>query len=885
MACAVPLKSPDTSHLIPPPPFGLAANNSTTRRSRSSSKVNACTHIEPTQMAQSRGHFLAQNAILKPMTGRDIVALIFILLMLPQGISCLVLTGYILLGSFKSMVGKTVAKFILLSENLTEYELEARPTSKYRYYRSELVGDMLQLFSINSFILLVCHYTLPKSWLQCLVVLAKSIVASRLVGSYTMGSTTYVSVVSATSSTTTTTTTTSGQVLQQTQSGGKNDIKYSTNNFFNSLLGFFSVIALNNFILNWVLRLNFPLLLNDLGSFYRNLAAGNDNREVTLESVLKALFTKSPFFVSFNYLSAKKGSYIIDSRKLFGKSNLISKFIIHVSINYLNLGGKSIQSISFILRESSIVINYAYLVLCIHVISLTISPFLQRIFIFKDYSKTLDHLSSLTPDVPYGGFKKNGLITNLPRETASDSVVVINVDLLLLQLQRQSTPLELKVNLEISKSKFTPNVTSDSNLVPSSNFKIFCLVPSTNKSLALGGKSNHSRTIVDNRKRLNSNATPSTTIMDKYFTISIQPIWSWLAAIKVLMVAPSLFGGSPTRTKNNGSRFFTEAVEPVLPLAVAHIGESKVIFEILDRDYFDQIYQRGFSIRVNDTNWLYVSLLVGQPDSDGKEQFYLSIEGLAPVYQYEIDFYAESLIVGHHVVITTSNDRAIVTQSLELSSIDSLQYSLKYHIESYNELKACLKKAKRDESKRVSDLKKQIESLRTKIDKFGGKHITEGKIGGKLRGLQNSVTQLENEIKDLRKQITHLDRSNGHVQEDYKDEETKLNQEIFELEAYISEFEANTAKLRNDLKGALGDKDFTDAKRKKLTDKLDSRREDITRLNGEIRALKKVLFTKFQKRQKRINDRFDVIIPKIDEACETLSRELEVYMSKTDSDA
>lgn len=795
--------------------------------------------------------------------------------MLPQGFSCLVLTGYILLGSFKSMAGKIVAKYLVPSDDGADYDLEARPTSRYRYYRSELVGDILQLFSINSFILLVCHYTLPKNWLQGLVVLAKSIVASTLVGTYTTGSTTYVSVVSSTSSsTTTTTTTTTGQGQQSQQDGGNGDIKYSRSNFFNSVVGFFSVVALKNFILNWVLRLNFSQLISDLGKFYRSLANNIENHEITFEGILKTLFTKSPFFLSFNYLSAKKGSYIIDNKKLFGKSNLLSNFIIHVSINYLNLGGKSIQNISFILRETSVVINYAYLVLCIHVISLTISPFLQRIFIFKDYSKTLDHLSSLTPDVPYGGFKKSGLITNLPRETTSDSVVVINVDLLLLQLALQSTPLELKVDSAIAKSKFTPNLTSNTNSVPSSNFKIFCLVPSTNKSTTFGGRSNHSRTTVD-RKRSNSNATPSTTIMDKYFTISIQPIWSWIAAIKVLAIAPYLFGGAPTAVKNNGSKFFTTADDTQLPLAAAHIGESKVVFEILDRDYFDQIYQNGFSVRVNNTNWLYVSLLIGEKTLKGEERVFISIQGLAPLYQYEIDFYAESLLIGHHVINTTCKDMSYINQSLASSPIESLQYSLKHTIESFNDLKTSFKKAKKDENKRVSDLRKQIDTLRAKIDKFGGKNVNEGKIGGKLRGLQNSITQLENEIKDLRNQISELSLSNGHVEDDYKVEERKLNEEIAELEAFINEYESNTAKLRSDLKLALADKDSAYAKRKKLTDKMESRREDILRLNAEVKSLKKILVCKFQKRQKRINDRFEAIIPKIEEACESLSQELE----------
>lgn len=787
-----------------------------------------------------------------------------------------------MLGSFKSMAGKVVAKYLTHSNEGSEYELEAKPTSRYRYYRSELLGDILQLFSINSFILLVCHYTLPEAWLQGLIVLAKSIVASRLVGSYTTGSTTYVSVVSSTATTTTTSTTAQG--LQWQQNGGKGDIRYSTSSFFNSLFGFCTVVALNNLIHNWVLRLNFSQMFSDLSRVYTSLASTNEHHDITLEGVLKILFTKSPFFVSFNYLSAKKGSSFIDNKILFGKSNLLSKLIIHVSINYLNLGGKSILTISFILRETAIVVNYAYLVLCIHVISLTVSPFLQRIFIFKDYSKTLDHLSSLTPDVPYGGFKKSGLITNLPRETtASESVVVINVDLLLLQLALQSTPLELKIDQQIAKSKFTPHSAQNMNSVPSSNFKIFSLVPTTNKSTNIGGRSAPSRTIVD-RKRSNSNATPSTTIMDKYFTISIQPIWSWLAAIKVLATAPYLFGGEPTAVKNNGSRFFTKAIESQLPLAIASIDDSRVVFEILDRDHFDQIYQNGFSVRVNDVNWLYVSILLSEKNSDGEDRVYVSIHGLAPSYQFEIDFYLESQLVSHHVINTSSKGRSCLTLSRTTTPVESLQLSLKHTIENLNELKTCFKKAKKDENKRVSDLKKQIEILRSKIDKLGDKHINEGKIGGKLRGLQNSVNQLENEIKDLQSQLSELNLSNGDKDDGYKDEEKKLNKEIAELEAYILEFEGSTAKLRSDLKGALGDKGFTESKKKKLVDKLEQRKEDLAKLNGEVRTLKKMLVNKVQRRQKKITDRFELIIPSIEEGTASLSHELEQYLSKQETD-
>lgn len=796
--------------------------------------------------------------------------------------SCLVLMGYIVLGSFRTFAGSTISKYLGNADASVEYELEAKPTVRYNYYRSELVGDMLQLFSINSFILLVCHYTLPSSWIQCLIVLAKSIIASHLVGSYTTGSTTYVSVVSASGgSSTTTTTTTSPGALNLIHNGIlslRTDARYYSSSMINSLLGFLFVIAINYVMKHWLLVLNLPLVLSDISKFNRKLANSTGDQSgylFTYSGLVRSMFTQSPFFLSLHSTSGvKSGRFMLDHHLFLGRTTFISDLIIHVCMNYLHLGETSIKTISVLLREADVVINYAYLVLCIHVISLTISPFLLRIFILKDYSKTLDHLSALTPDVPYSAFKKNGVISNATRESATpDSAVVINLEQAQLQhqmaLKGHCKPLELKLDPAIANSDFSLLFASHS--VSANNFKIFCMVPTTNKSTFFGNKTNHNRTIID-RKRSNSSVTPSTTIMDKYFTISIQPIWSWLAAMKVLLLSPKLFSGQPTAHKSNGQMFTNKLLQPSLPFAIASIDESRVVFEVLDQDQFEKVLLDGFSVSVNTIYWPHVKLLV----NESSRKVFLCIYGLTPLYQYEIELSSQGYMVSHHLVNTTSKGKpSQISYSLEALPLQTLQSSLKHTIESLNSIKSTFKKIKKDEHKRVMDLKKQIESLRAKIEKYGNREAKEGRVSGKLKGLQNSVTQLENEIEEMQQQVRELDLTNDSVQNNFKEEEESYNKQINNLDAMIRECEREGAQMKNDVKLVQNERNMIEAKKKKILAKLDSREEDIGRLNLELKSMKKAMISKLQRRQRRAKERFDTILPKIADAIEDMKIEFE----------
>lgn len=857
--------------LIPPPPFSLtgagaaaiAANNTknTSVPDADSSDLYLNLVFPPSQQPD--------NAILKPKPGYDVVALIFLLLTLPQSVSCLVLTSYILLGSFKSLAGKLIARYFLRVDDDLGVNLEAYSKRRYSYYRSELLGEFLQLFSINSFILLICHYSLPRAWFQYLIVLAKSIIASRLVGTHATGSTTYVSVVSNNTNhagcVTTTTTTNSGQHAQLNGTS-KAEARYFPSGLANFITGFSFVVAAN-YIKDRMTNMNASLILGDLSRLI--LPPNNDAFDKSAGIVETKIFTPS-FISSIEVFSSRKSTYYEDTKLFSAKATWMSRLMFHIIIKIFGLGNNSIQRLSFLSREIFIIINFAYLVLCIHVISLTISPFLKRIFILKDYSKTLDHLSCLTPDVPYGGYRKGGLVSSIPRDSSSESVVVINMEHPRVQSSATMDPFEIELDLDLSEQPLMIPLEDYQTSISAENFKTFCMKPPSTHTPVSGYKSIQNKTFVD-RKRSNSTATPSTTIMDKYFTISTQPIWTWLAAIKILIAQPILFSGLHMKPE---SEIIANCKK--LGLILVSVEDSKIIFQLLDASHIETL-KSSLSVRVNGISWMFVDVHVSHDSQNNTDNVYISVYGLSSLRQFQVEFLENGVLVEDHAVSTSSRGKSNPSKAQDFSAVGLLQSSLLYTISSLGEMKATFKKSKKDESKRVADLKRQIEALKAKIDKYGVTQTNEGRIGGKLKGLQNSVGQLENEIRELERQIKELENNSGDFEKEYQGEELKLKLEISELEAYLLEYEENTNSLKMSIKNVDGEKQFVDGKLKKTESKLKFKKEEISRLQAEIKGFKKTLTSKIQKRQKKIHDRIETIIPKIKEASEELSEELEGY--------
>lgn len=823
-----------------------------------------------------------QESVLPPVTGRDVVALIFVSLLLPQGISCILLLGYILLESFRGLVARFLARVSVLmgyrqgplwqpaSKN-TESTNDGR--QRYWGYNRKVVGELLQLFSINSLVLLICHYTMPKLWTHYLLVLAKLIVASRLVGTYTVGTTTHVSVVSG-GTTTSTTSSNALPAIGTWNSGTMDKPKYLKSNFFNSVFGFASVTATDYLIRHWLQHINVPQLVGDLARFYRGVwhlgfsSSSSDNANAS--DYLKVFFTKSPFIVTYNYLTKRKDRYYsMDLNKPAGmRLSIFDRLLLPVAARIFNLSESSLHTISSVLQEINTFINYAYLVLCIHVISLTISPFLKRFLIFKDYSRNLDHWSSLTPNVPLSGERATPASINLLH---SDSMMVVNVDQPSISVATQRGPLAVNVESEIAISK-VDRYSSKAD-IDATNFELFCLVPPTSKVPSPNNKTQQNRTLVE-RKRASSNAAPnhSTTIVDRYFTISIQPLWTWLAAIKVFFVNSSFFNGQLTARKECGSAFLDKHHTNSQKMSISRIGDRDVILEC-NEQYFTPLTE--IRILVNSIAWNLVSYFT-HTTAEGKRE-YVRVEGLHPLRQYEICCFGKHSKMLASVTVSTvdSGSNANLDHSIEITSLETLQGSLRSAINELNEVRSHHKKLRKDENKKIADLKKQVDGMKGRVEKVHNKVSVEGRGSGKVKGLQYSVIQLEHEVEDLQRQLDNMKVKTESASDDLRMEEQSMLDEIDSLEKFIEDYERNTSQLKNDVRAVETERNTIEVKLRKLQSKAASRKEEISRLNGDLKAMKKAILSRYQRRQKRVQERFETILPKVELACEELVQELD----------
>lgn len=789
------------------------------------------------------------------------MALIFILSTLPTWISCVVLGCYILLGSFKSLASKAVAKWLLDFDKSVHYSLDAGVSLKNKYYRSELIGQFVQLFSINSFFLLFFHYTLPDVWRYYLAILAKAIVASRLVGTYTTGSTTYVSVISNSStSTSTTSTTTVNFTSASSNLSLKSERKYPTNSFLNSLVSCISVVAIDFGICELIASWNSVSFGESTALIFSDFLSGNLALNTIFVTLVRGFFPRpSARDALFDTLNNNATGLTTHNT-----TSLAGQVVTHLLSNLFRLSEASTEKVNCFFAEASKIVYYAYLVLCIHVIILAIAPFLSKIFILKDYLRTLDQLSALTPDIPYDGLRNSG-VPGVTRDAASNAVVVVNVELNQQSSHSSSTSLK---EIKIQPAEFRDfDCINDSDIaynVSADNFKNFCLVPPTNKTSSVGTRKNHCITIVD-RKKTTSSSIPSTTIMDKYFTISIQPLWSWLAALKIIALEPLLFAEARRDLKVKNWLALS------LKSCVAFIEKSRVIFELFGNL---PLISDEIMVEVNGVKWDFVEVFNAPRSNQATSSTYISVFCLSPSNQYDITIFSAGQPAANHIVRTSSEvDSALLTEYIYLSKIDTLRSSLLYTALNLNNMKLDVKKAKKDENKRMQDLRRQLEALKAKFDKYVSTDSNDFRFSSKLKGLQNSVTQLKAEIKELETQIESMESPDARVDEEFAVEEKRLMTQIKDLDEHVHRYEERTNKLKQDAKLIEDDKVSTQLKLKRLEAKLLAKKEETQRIYSDIKLLMKALVLKVQKKQKNVHERYELIIPRILEAANELTEQ------------
>jgi DNA repair exonuclease SbcCD ATPase subunit len=351
--------------------------------------------------------------------------------------------------------------------------------------------------------------------------------------------------------------------------------------------------------------------------------------------------------------------------------------------------------------------------------------------------------------------------------------------------------------------------------------------------------------------------SPNVTLIEN--TIIVQPFWSIVAAVKAVLKTPTLFNGQLTKRKNEGGEFLTEYdVRLNVPMATVAIDSSKVVVKLLDT------IPEDIEIRLNRVNWSYFRVI---------DEEYLVIYGLTPLFQYEVDVLSDSKVLNHFVVNTTNGDDQVVNKSIkETSSLATLQTSLESIMNNIDSSKAKIKKYKKDENKKVTEMKNSIEILKTRISK--NRQGNDNRVFGKIKGLKHFVMQLENEIQSLENEIAELNDQEKELQKQAKDKESQQASEISQLEHEYSDFESRLRETKLELKSVNQELNTAVTKSQKLVNKQVAKQEELKSLAADLRNIKKnEILAKFTKRIRRTNEKFETILPRIIQETESLTRE------------
>lgn len=851
---------------------------------------------------------------------RDITAIIFLLLALPSSLSCLVLALYILSGSSKSWGGKYLINKLLSKRLSRDYNCTGPTPSQLdnalihsqtpslatksasggssRFYSTWLI------ILINSLVVLVVFCTVPKHLSNYIILFAKTVLASEIIGSSSVTSTTVTSITTVTASGVTTTTTTTS-----TSSSSSPSItnQTSTSNSVSLVGGSGANPAINK-------KVSVPPHQQQL-----QLQPPSSSHESILRN--------NKFInASLCFLTVININYFV--REWLSTSDLALTLSLPLpQRNKLLVLPMNNWWAAPYIKYWSYLLNYVYLYLSIHVIIINVSPALKKYFVFEDQARTLDSLSIIAPNVPL--LKNNHRIPlSFPMNMNSSSALnlataaapTINVE----PEKEKNKIVEVNVediwNEDGKYSGFGLNNMTSS--VVANNFEIFCTSPiggkavSSSSSSSLFDKAQHHHPLNETTSHTTSLLPPkssgsgangnsgnavgggrsrsgtlgnSTTIVNKVLTsvVTTQPLWSLLAAIKTIVSKPAYFSGKITKYKNNGGKFVTKINHPsYISISTVYIDDTKAVFKILDVANVAKFVSLGeissIKIKLNEVDWIHKKFLKTKED-----EYFICIYGLTPLFQYELEVYkvtepeSESCILLSHCIFNTISSSGVLNQSPETtSSLLTLQLSLNSTIDKLNQSKSKLKKFKRDENKKHSELKKDIENLRNKISKYNTKQNIESRVSGKLKGLKHSVLQLEGEIEELKKSVEVEEDQLTKTEIRFQSEEAKLKNKINGLTEGNSEFENSINKFKKDLKSLNFEFLQLQSKNERLKMKMDLKLEELNKVQVEIKNTKKNdLMQKSSKRNKRYQERYEVILPNLSQAIAELQRELEEILN------
>ena len=182
---------------------------------------------------------------------------------------------------------------------------------------------------------------------------------------------------------------------------------------------------------------------------------------------------------------------------------------------------------------------------------------------------------------------------------------------------------------------------------------------------------------------------------------------------------------------------------------------------------------------------------------------------------------------------------------------------------------------KRDENKKITDLKKERDYVQSRISKYN-QNLLDTKSSGKMKGLQNTVAQFENEVRELNERLSSSNTTQGKTENEFKAEEREYQERIAETNRIVDSYEASLVNLRNTLKAVTSEVQQLESKKQKLANKESARLEEVQKVANDVKVMKKNgILERLQKRHKKVDEKFEGIMAKIAEASTELEWQLQ----------
>ncbi|CCE81414.1 Piso0_002070 [Millerozyma farinosa CBS 7064] len=831
---------------------------------------------------------------------RDVIALLFILLALPQSVLCLVMGAYLIhekqsLSSCSSFFNRL--NTIRVRDVRDRHERQSALRREMRFL-VRILFNIVQNMSLGTLTTIAVILMTPSRLGKYLVLLANSVVASEIIG---LLDSNHHGISNNLSSTVK-----KDEVPNSEHYSGRYflDGRFSSSSLWDICISFSVVLYLNHIIR----VLSSDIDLQSFSQIRTNISDWVHVIYASPDIIFKSEFFKTIptlfFNPSYPFLLTK---HILKNSKYFVEASMIDEFFARDETNASSLAHiGSIKSALYLcsqlkfhraacvfVSESFYLISQILSVLCtllsIRIVLCAGFPIIQNSFSKKNQADTLEDLTLFGTPINIEEYKK--LKVKDAGSSSNNNIPVVSVQDNAHEATSSSeittselATIELPNNLpDVSSSSYSSERLKDSR-VAKENFKQFCnflvrsratkkednLFLKPMKAIAPPNVLVHHQPTSRNSGSASRGSTVSTIVKDTKVDIN-RPLWQYLAAQKIFWKNPLLFAGRDEKIPNNDDRQVVRHCnihEPML--AIIYIDDSKVIFKILDEALSRRIssdeHIRELRVSVNGVNWIFMDIYKSKENAGS----YLCIYGLTPLYQYDILVFESgtSHDILFHAKINTisSSSDTILSKSQETTTLLTLKFSLQATLENIENFKAKLRRLKKEENRRVAEVKKDIASVKGKTSKYSNKKVRNGRASGKLKGLQHSVSQLENEVNELKRKLFDLDEANKNDVKLYQEREEKLNDQIKVLEAFVDENERYVGEYRSKSKKLEQEEQQLLIRKDKTIQRELLRKEEMSKLANDLKNLKKShIIGKILKRNKKLQDRFSLIIPNIEQ--------------------